>query len=146
MDSRHLFTNKTARPTNLAKQRLAAVQNSEVQKAQQKRAFDKHAKIHNFLLHQQVLVRVHDFLNKNRRLATKFEGPYEIVKLFDNYAILPGKTANESKETFCISSHFLPRRRHTLPSLGQRSRKKGRGMVLCKHLTMRKSQTRRWQR
>ena len=56
IDSRHLFTDKTARLSNLAKQRPAKVQHSEVQKAQQKRVFDKHAKIHNFSLHQQVLM------------------------------------------------------------------------------------------
>ena len=115
-----------------------------------RRAFDKHAQINNFSLHQQVLVRVHDFLNKNRKLATKFEGPYKIVELFDNYAVLTGKNVKRitsaSKETFCISSHSSPHRCHTLPSLGQRSWNRGREMVRSKHLTMRKSQTPRWQR
>ena len=58
LDSRHLIANKTARLANLAKERPAAVRHSKVQKAQQKCAFDKHAKIHNFSLHQQVLVRI----------------------------------------------------------------------------------------
>ena len=97
LDSKHLFADITAPLTNLAKECPAAVWHSQVQKAQQKRAFDKHAKIHNFLLHQQVLVRVHDFLNKNRQLATKFEGPYKIVKLFDKYAILTGKNGKNGK-------------------------------------------------
>ena len=48
LDSRHLFADKTTRLTELAKQRPAVVQHSEVQKAQQKQAFDKHALIHNF--------------------------------------------------------------------------------------------------
>ena len=91
MSSKHLFADKSARLTELARQRPAAVQHSEVQKNQQKRAFDKHAQIHKFSLNQQVLVRVHDFLNKNRKLATKFIGPYQIVELFDSYAILSGK-------------------------------------------------------
>ena len=62
-DSIHLFADKAARLTELARQQPAAVRHSELQKAQQKHAFDKHAQIHNFSLNQQVLVRVHDFLN-----------------------------------------------------------------------------------
>ena len=62
-----------------------------MQKAQQIRAFDKRAEIHKFSLNQQVLVRIHDFLNKNRKLATKFESPYKIIELYKNWAILAGK-------------------------------------------------------
>ena len=61
------------------------------QKAQQKRAFDKRAEIQKFSLNQQVLVRIQDFLNKNRKLATKFESPYKIIELYKNWAILAGK-------------------------------------------------------
>ena len=75
VDSRHLFADKTARLTNLVKQRPAAVQHSEVQKAQQKPVFDHHAEIHKFLLHQQVLVHVHDFLNKIENWLFNSKGP-----------------------------------------------------------------------
>ena len=92
------------------------MQHSEVQKSQQKRAFDKHAEIHNFSLHQQVLMRVHDFLNKNRKLATKFEGPYKIVELFDNYAILTGKNGKRIKRNILhLKPFFAPSQPH--PSL-----------------------------
>ena len=116
-DSRHLFADKTARLTNMAKSRQAAVQHSEVQKAQPKRAFDKHAEIHKFSLNQQVLVRVHDFLNKSRVLATKFEGPYKIVELFENYAILTGKNGKRIKRNILhLKQFFAPSPPHPSPS------------------------------
>ena len=107
--SKHLFIDNKARLTNLAHQRPAAVRHSEVQKDQQKRAFDKHAQIHKFSLNQNVLVRVHDFLNKNRKLATKFEGPYQIVELYDNYAILSGKNGKRIKRNILhLKPFFAP--------------------------------------
>ena len=126
MDSRHLSAEKTARLTNLAKQRPAAVHHSEVQKAQQKHAFDKHAEIHNFSLHQQVLVRVHDFLNKNRKLATKFEGPYKIVELFDNYAILTRQEQQAyQKKHFASQAIFCPVAATPFPLLVRDRAKRG---------------------
>ena len=83
------------------------MRHSEVQKDQQKRAFDKHAQIHKFSLNQNVLVRVHDFLNKNRKLATKFEGPYQIVELYDNYAILSGKNGKRIKRNILHHKPFF---------------------------------------
>ena len=65
VDAKHLFVNKKRRLTDLPKGRSNAFQHSEVQKQQQKRAFSKHAEIHKFSLNQQVLARIHDFLNKN---------------------------------------------------------------------------------
>ena len=127
LDSRHLFSDKTTRLTELAKQRPAAVQHSELQKAQQKLAFDKHAQIHNFSLNQQVLARVHDFLNKNQKLATKFKGPYQIVELFDNYAILVGKNGKRIKQNILhLKPFFAPSPPH--PSLSwSKTVKQGEG-------------------
>ena len=62
------FETHTTHAQWLAKSRLQAKNHSENQKLIQKRAHDKHAKVHDFQLDQQVLVRIHDFLSKNKKI------------------------------------------------------------------------------
>ena len=61
------FETHASRLAIMAEERRKAAVHSEGQKAQQKRAFDKHAQVHSFKKHQMVLVRVNDFLNKNSK-------------------------------------------------------------------------------
>ena len=97
----------------MSKSRPMAVQHGEAQNAQQKRGFDKNAEIHKFSLNQQVLVGVHNFLNKNRKLATKFEGPFKIIELFYNWAILPGKNGKRIKRnSLQLKPFFAPSQTH----------------------------------
>ena len=101
----------------LAKSRVEARNHCENQKLIQKRAYDKHAKVHNFKLDQEVLVRVHDFLNKIRKLATKFEGPYRIIELNPHYAVLKSPNGKPFKRNILhLKAYFPPDLTTLLPS------------------------------
>ena len=92
------FETHTTRAQWLAKSRLEAKNHRENQKLIQN--LDKHAKVHDFQLDQQVLVRVHDFPNKKRKLPKKFEGPYQIIELNPHYAVLqPPKRTLQKKRS-----------------------------------------------
>ena len=80
------FETHATRQQILIKEWQKAIVQSEHQKAHQKWAFDKHAEVHKFSIGQQVLVLDHN--NENRKLETKFEGPYTLIKVNENYAIL----------------------------------------------------------
>ena len=58
----------------------------------------------NSQLTKKVLVRVNYFPNKNRKMATKFEGPYAIVQINKNWALLQSA---QGKTIFFTSSLTL---------------------------------------
>ena len=82
------FETHASRLAILAKERRKATLHSETQKDQQKKVFDEQAQVHGFLNNQLVLVCVSDFLNKNPKLATKFDGPFTIVEVDQHDAVL----------------------------------------------------------
>ena len=111
------FETHLSRAQWLSKLRVEAKLHSENQKLIQKRAYDKHASVHNFKLDQEVLVRVHDFLNKNRKLATKFEGPFRIVELNQHYAVLKSPKGKPFKRNILhLKPYFPPDSTTPLPS------------------------------
>ena len=64
-----------------------------------------------------MLVRVHDFLNKNRKLAAKFEGPYQIILLISHYAVLePPKGKPFKRNIVHLKAYFPPILATPLPS------------------------------
>ena len=64
--------------------RRLAEQNSWTSNEKYKDYHDEKHKDHKYVVGQQVLVDVRNFLGKNRKLAPNWEGPYEIVRLWDN--------------------------------------------------------------
>ena len=64
-----------------------------------------------------MLVRVHDFLNKNRKLATKFEGPFRIIELNQHYAVLKSAKGKPFKRNILhLKPYFPPDSTTPLPS------------------------------
>ena len=61
--------------------RKIAQQNAEVSADQAKFYHDKQAQPHNFQQRQWILLREHQQLGKNTKLAPKYSGPYRIVRL-----------------------------------------------------------------
>ena len=110
----------------MAEDRRKAIVHSEIQKAQQKRAFDKHAQVHGFQGHQMVLVHVNDFLNKNRKLATKFEGPFQIETPNEHYCILRNDKGKLFKRNILAFKAFPPNNAATTSSkLGKPQQRRG---------------------
>jgi hypothetical protein len=102
------FKTPTDRLQTLEKQRQEAILHSQKQKDLQKRTFDKHANIHKFRPNQMVWVRVLNFLHHNRKFATKFEGPFQIVELFENYAVLKSAKGKIIKRNILHLKPFVP--------------------------------------
>ena len=61
--------------------RQIAWKNSQVQQEINREVYDRQSKPHQFQKGQFVLLKVENFLNKNRKLAERYEGPYQIIKL-----------------------------------------------------------------
>jgi len=68
----------------LAEARKIAIENNWVATEAYKENFDKKAKDYNYHVGQFVLLDEFNFLNKNRKLASKFAGPYQIIRLKGN--------------------------------------------------------------
>jgi hypothetical protein len=68
----------------LAEARKIAIENNWFATEQYKHDHDKKAQVPNFLPNQLVLLDEFNFLNKNRKLAEKFSGPFRIVRLKGN--------------------------------------------------------------
>ncbi len=65
----------------LQQARQIAWQNSSHQQELNREVYDRQAKPHNFHKNQWVWLKIENFLNKNKKLAPKYEGPYKIISL-----------------------------------------------------------------
>ena len=65
----------------LQQAREVAWRNSIHQQEVNREIYDRQAAPHQFKKDQWVLLKKHNFLNKNKKLAENYEGPYQIVKL-----------------------------------------------------------------
>ena len=61
--------------------RQIAWQNSSHQQKLNREVYDRQAEPHNFNKNQWVWLKIQHFLNKNQKLAPKYEGPYKIISL-----------------------------------------------------------------
>ena len=68
----------------LAEARKIAIENNWVATEAYKENFDKKAKDYEYHVGQFVLLDEFNFLNKNRKLASKFAGPFQIIRLKGN--------------------------------------------------------------
>jgi transposase InsO family protein len=80
------FKSHEERWTAIKTQQEAARGRQELQKHSQKKAHDKQAVPHQFEEGQQVLVRDHNFLGRNHKIAPHWIGPATIIKIQDNNA------------------------------------------------------------
>jgi hypothetical protein len=65
----------------LQQARQIAWQNSSHQQELNREVYDRQAEPHDFHKNQWVWLKIENFLNKNRKLAAKYEGPYKIISL-----------------------------------------------------------------
>jgi hypothetical protein len=65
----------------LQQARQIAWQNSSHQQELNREVYDRQAEPHNFHKNQWVWLKIENFLNKNRKLAPRYEGPYKIISL-----------------------------------------------------------------
>ena len=65
----------------LQKARQIAWENSSHQQNLNQEYYDRHCAPHEFKKDQWVLLKSNNFAHKNRKLAEKYDGPYQIVKL-----------------------------------------------------------------
>ena len=73
--------------------RQIAWNNSAHQQEENRKIYDRQAQPHDYHKGQYVLLKEENFLHKNRKLAMKYKGPYEIIKVkpHNNIEISVGK-------------------------------------------------------
>jgi Reverse transcriptase (RNA-dependent DNA polymerase)/RNase H-like domain found in reverse transcriptase/Integrase zinc binding domain/Integrase core domain len=76
--------------------RQIAAQNNDDIRDKYIHLHDKNLHPQHFSLHQKVLIDENQFLNKNRKLAPKYNGPFVINKLYDTNAEIIGKNGRKS--------------------------------------------------
>ena len=97
--------------TRLKQARDLAAQNSWAANEKYKEHHDAKADPHKFVVGQQVLVDIRNFLGKNRKLSPNWEGPYPITRIWDN-GVVDVKTPRrewrlniQRIKPFFVSSH-----------------------------------------
>ena len=93
----------------LQKWRQRALEISLNQREEQKYYHDRNASQHKFVIGQKVLLTENMFLNKNRKIAHQFSGPFTIIEINDTNAkikTLKGKIKNFSVDRL---KHFIER-------------------------------------
>ena len=90
----------------LQKARQIAEQHMADKSQQIKQTFDKQSQPHNFRVGDLVLFAEHDFRGKNRKLATKWVGPAEIINITDTNVKIKCRNNKIKKLNVKYIKHF----------------------------------------